>query len=44
MREERCGVQVRDEGEEEDVRDEGGKVRDKEGEVSEQCGGMRKDG
>ena len=34
-REERCGVQVRDEGEE--VRDERGKVSDDEGEVSEQC-------
>ena len=35
MREERCRVLVRDEGEEE--RDEGGKVSDEEGEVSEQC-------
>ena len=35
MREERCGVWVRHEGEE--VRDEGGKVSDEEGEVSEQC-------
>ena len=42
MREERCGVQVRDEGEE--VRDEGGNVSDEEGEVSEQCRGMKEDG
>ena len=35
MREERCGVRVRDERE--GVRDEGGKVNDEEGEAWEQC-------
>ena len=35
MREERCDVWVRDEGEE--VKDKGGKVIDEEGGVSEQC-------
>ena len=35
MREERCGVRVRDEREE--VRNEVGKVSDEEGEVSKQC-------
>ena len=35
MREERCGVWVRGEGEE---------MSDEEGEVSEQCCGMREDG
>ena len=35
MREERCCVRVRDEG---------GKVSDEEGDVREQCLGMREDG
>ena len=42
MREEICGVQVRDDWKK--VRYEGGKVSDEEGEVSEQCSGMREDG
>ena len=42
MREERCGVWVRDEREE--VRNEVGKVSDEEGEVSKQCRGIREDG
>ena len=35
MRDERCGVRVKDKGE--GVRDEGGKVSDVEGEKREQC-------
>ena len=42
MREERCGVRVRDEGV--GVRDEGGNMSDEKGKEREQCWGMREDG
>ena len=42
MREDICGVRMRDEGK--GVRDLGGKVSDEEGEEREQCWGMREDG
>ena len=35
MRDDRCGVLMKDEGQ--GVRDKGGKVKDEEGEVRQQC-------